>query len=715
MRECDDRGLWLMKRACMAFSAAVLLATGAGSDAAAATSATYDAPSLTARLITAEDRIRPGARTISAALSLKLGDGWKTYWRSPGEVGLPPEIEWTGSSNLESAEIQWPAPKRFRAFGIENFGYDTPVTYPIRVMLDEPGQALDLRATVALLVCSDVCVPLNFDLSLSLPSGTGIDAASAAEIGAWSARVPEIGPASGIELTAAVLENSGEDLVVELRHDAAFSSPDIFPELGEGTSFGKPDIRLSQDRRTLWASIPVLALADPASPLAVTVTDGKVAVTFKDIELSDTAPDPPFSISTGERSLPRLAWIAMLAFIGGTILNAMPCVLPVLSIKLNSALKLTTGAKARVRNGLLMTGFGVVSFMWLLAAVVIAAQATGQAIGWGTQFQNPFFLIFLIVVLGLFAANLIGLYEITLPASWSTRLAGSTRGGYFGDFATGAFAAILATPCTAPFLGTAIAFALTGSVVDVLTIFTAMGLGLASPYLLIAARPGLISALPRPGRWMLALKWLLGGLLAGTAFWLFWVLSGVVSPTLSVFVATALLIAILSLALRRRLSATPVLAAITVGALSAAFAAPLVVEEKRQSAPDRNAIAWVPFERAEIGRHVSRGHVVFVDVTADWCLTCKANKSLVLEQAPVANALANTVIIPMQADWTRPDPSIQAFLENNGRFGIPFNIVYGPAAPEGIPLSELLTSSAVMEALQDALGSKIDSTASRAD
>lgn len=704
-----------MLRACMAFSAVVLLASGIGSDARAATSATYDAPPLTARLVTAENGIRPDAKTISAGLSLKLGDGWKTYWRSPGEVGLPPEIKWTGSANLGSAEFQWPAPKRFRAFGIENFGYDTAVTYPIRVMLEEPGQPLDLRATVALLVCSDVCVPLNFDLSLSLPRGTGIDAASAAELGTWSARVPEKGPAFGVDLTVAALENAGENLVVELRHDAAFSDPDIFPELGEDTSFGKPDFRLSQDRRTLWANIPILALSNPASPLAITVTDGNVAVTFENVELSDTPPEPPFSISAGKRSLTTLLWIVMLAFIGGTILNAMPCVLPVISIKLNSALKLTAGPRTRMRNGFLMTGFGVVSFMWLLAAVVIAAQTTGHAIGWGTQFQNPFFLIFLIVVLGLFAANLFGLYKIALPASWSTRLAGSKRDGYLSDFATGAFAAILATPCSAPFLGTAIAFALTGSAADVLTIFTAMGLGLASPYFLVAAWPGLVSAIPRPGRWMLVLKWLLGGLLAGTAFWLFWVLSGVVSPTLSVLVASALLVAILALAFRRQLPAKPVLTAITVGALSAAFATPLVVENERPAAPDRKVIAWLPFERAEIGRHVSRGHVVFIDVTADWCLTCKTNKSLVLEQAPVADALANPSIIPMQADWTRPDPRIQAFLEANGRFGIPFNIVYGPAAPEGIPLSELLTSSTVMEALQDALGGEIGFTANLAD
>ena len=435
--------------------------------------------------------------------------------------------------------------------------------------------------------------------------------------------------------------------------------------------------------------------------------------------ISPVPAEPPFTVAAPGRSLALLGWVALLAFAGGIILNAMPCVLPVLSIKLSSALKLADGSPGRIRNGFLMTALGTLVFMWVLAAIVLALQAFGFAVGWGTQFQNPYFLVFLIVVLGLFAASLLGLFEFSLPAGLSTRLANSGGQGYLGDFATGTFAAILATPCSAPLLGTAVAFALTGSAYEVMIIFTSMGLGLALPYLIVAARPGMISALPRPGRWMLAVKLILGLLLAGTAAWLFWVLMGVSSARLALWVGVLLGLAILALGAGRwwrgghlagRLAPASAGLMITV----ALFLPAMVAVQDRTAVIDES-IDWVTFERAEIPRLVSQGQVVFVDVTADWCLTCKANKTLVLDRAPVVDALASARVVAMQADWTRPDPRIQSYLEANGRFGIPFNIVYGPAAPEGIPLSEVLTPTMVMEALETALGTPIEMAVSVAN
>lgn len=697
-------------------SAILSVAILANSAVNAAQSASFDSPALTARLITAENGIRPGARTVSAALSLALGEGWKTYWRSPGEVGFPPEIDWTGSKNLAAAEFQYPAPTRFRAFGIENFGYEHAVTYPIQLTVGDPGAALTLKARVSVLVCSDVCIPLHFDLTLSLPPGTGIDQTSAAEIALWAARVPVDGNSSDIVLRSADLTDDQGALVVELERPAGWQDPDIFPELGDGTAFGASDIRLSPDNSLLWARLPVLSLADPPSPLALTVTDSDSAVTFGEVPLGAVPAEPPFTIAPPGREAAVLIWIALLAFGGGLILNAMPCVLPVLSIKLSSALKVATGSHRRIRFGFLATAFGTLSFMWALAALVLGLQSLGYAVGWGTQFQNPFFLVFLILVLGLFAASLFGLFEIPLPTGLATRLAGPGRDGYVRDFATGAFAAILATPCSAPLLGTAIAFALTGSVLDVFVVFSAMGIGLALPYLIVAAQPRLIAALPRPGRWMLVVKAVLGALLLATAAWLFWVLSGVSSPVLAGWVAAALIAAILGFAASRwgfpMARWAPLFA---VPAVGAALALPAFINVEERVAPRDEAVDWVGFERAEIARHVSQGHVVFVDVTADWCLTCKANKALVLDREPVVDALASPAVVAMQADWTRPDPQIQTYLEANGRFGIPFNIVYGPAAPEGLPLSEILTPGAVMEALEAALGAPIELARSSPD
>ncbi len=678
--------------------AALLVPSLAGAER----SALHVEAAVEAVLLTAEDVVAPDARFLSAGLSLDLAPGWKTYWRSPGEVGLPPEIDWSGSTNLASAELLYPAPQRFRAFGIENFGYDDTVTFPLRLTLTDPGAPVALRATVSLLVCADICVPATFDLALDLAAGTGgaIDAESAAEIALWSQRLPLDPEAAGVDVIAAFADETA--LTVELARPDGWTAPDTFAEFGTYTAFGAPDIRLSPDRTRLWAQIPFLSRDDDAAPLALTVTDGIFAVAFDDIPLADLAPAPPFDIAEPSRDFAALLPMLALAFFGGLILNAMPCVLPVLSIKLASAMQHSNRAPAEVRAGFLATALGTLAFMWVLAAIVLVLQAFGQSVGWGIQFQNPYFIVALLFVLGLFAANLFGLYEIALPAGAATRLARAGGGGYLGDFATGAFAAILATPCSAPLLGTALAFALSGSGTDVVAIFTAMGAGLALPYLIVAARPGLVHALPRPGRWMMTLKAVLGLLLLGTALWLLWVLSSLTSQVLAGGVAVLVVLAALALWQGRRLRPALVAAALVLTAGSALSLPALMTPEARVASTASGAIAWVPFDRAGIARRVAAGEVVFVDVTADWCLTCKANKTLVIDREPVASALAAPGIVPMQADWTRPDATIQSFLEGNGRYGIPFNMVYGPGAPDGIALPEVLTTAAVIAALEAA-------------
>lgn len=669
--------------------------------AIAATSNVYDSPALTARLITAENAIPPNAQTVSVGLSLELGDGWKTYWRSPGEVGIAPKIDWQGSSNLAATDLYWPAPTRFRAFGIENFGYENDVTFPIRVTLADPGRDLNLRARVSVLVCSNVCVPLSFDLELSLSPGTGIDQAAGEKIAFWVERVPADGNTSQTQLRSTAYSEARDALIVEATRPSGWSKPDVFPELGE-VAFGAPDIRLSPDKTVLWAQLPILSVSDRSPPLSITLTDSLEAVTFENATLGSTPAPPPFSIAPPKRELTTLIWIALIAFGGGVILNAMPCVLPVLSVKLSSVLKSASRSSRHIRISFVSTALGTLVFMWIMAATVLLLQSLGYAVGWGTQFQNTYFLIFLFFLLGLFAASLFGIFEISLPSSLNTRLASLGRDGFVGDFASGIFAAILATPCTAPLLGTAIAYALTGSIVDIFVVFTAMGFGLALPYLMIAVSPNLVAALPKPGRWMLVVKTGLGVLLLASAAWMFWVLTAVASLALSLSVALALAGAILALAAGRWMPRARWSTALAVPLFLGSLVLPSFFAKDTHITQSNEPIEWVAFERSSIARHVSEGHTVFVDVTADWCLTCKANKSLVLERAPVIEALRAPSVIAMRADWTRPDTEIQAYLEANGRFGIPFNTVYGPSAPEGLPLSEVLTSNAVMLALESA-------------
>lgn len=662
---------------------AALLALLLAPAALAAESEPARAETVTARLLAAEDGVALGAGRLSAGLHLALEEGWKTYWRSPGEVGLPPELDWAGSENVAEVAMLWPAPTRFQAFGIENFGYADEVLFPLEVALERPGEPARLSLTANLLVCEDVCVPETVSLALDLPAaGGGVDAGAAAAIAAWVARVPQEGPDVGAGMRA----HLGEALTLEV--PGRFASPDVFPELGSA-AFGAPEIRVGPDR--LWASLPLLSQPrEDGAALRLTVTDGARA--FAAEPAMAGAPIPAETGRAGGGLLPILA----VAFLGGLVLNVMPCVLPVLGIKLAGALGAAGAAPGRVRAGFLASAAGIVAFLWALGAAVLALKAAGVAVGWGMQFQNPVFLAAMVAVTALFAANLAGLFEIALPQRVGTVL-GRGRPGLLGDFATGAFAAVLATPCSAPFLGTAVAFALAGGPVEVAAVFTALGLGLAAPYLLVAARPSLVAGLPRPGAWMLRLRAGLALLLLATALWLAWVLSNVAGAQAAVAVAALVAVAVVAVAARGRLGRPAW--AVTAAAVGAALLAPALLPPRALAASD---LDWAVFDRGAIAEHVAAGRVVFVDVTADWCLTCQANKRLVLDRGAVAEALEAGGVVAMRADWTRPSEAIRAYLEAHGRYGIPFNAVYGPGRPEGVALPELLTPSAVLEALDEA-------------
>jgi suppressor for copper-sensitivity B len=388
------------------------------------------------------------------------------------------------------------------------------------------------------------------------------------------------------------------------------------------------------------------------------------------------------------------------------ILNAMPCVLPVLSLKLLSVAGHAGAERRHVRLGLLMTALGVLASFAAIAAALITLKATGGVIGWGIQFQWPWFIAAMAVVISLFAASLWGWLPILLPQfayQAAADIGGTTATA--DAFLTGAFATLLATPCSAPFVGTAVGFALAQGPGEIATVFGALGVGMAAPYLGVAAFPRLVRLLPRPGRWMNRLRVVLGFALAGTAVWLLFVLAALSGPRAALGTAAALAVALVLLALRSRhlfaadvaRAATPMIAALMVAAVVwpalAGIAAP-------SASP--TAGPWRPFDRAAIRPLVSQGKTVFVDVTAAWCLTCKVNEAAVLDREPIKDRLFGPNIVAMRGDWTRPDPALTRYLESFGRYGIPFNAVYGPNRPDGELLPELLSSGAVEQALNHA-------------
>jgi suppressor for copper-sensitivity B len=382
----------------------------------------------------------------------------------------------------------------------------------------------------------------------------------------------------------------------------------------------------------------------------------------------------------------------------------MPCVLPVLSLKVLSVIGHGGGETRLVRHSFLVTASGILFSFLVLGGVTVLLQKLGMAVGWGLQFQQPMFLIFLVLLLTVFAANMWDLFEIQLPRFLAD---GINDAGYHpklaGDFAAGAFATLLATPCSAPFLGTAISFALGSGPRDIMIIFAALGTGMILPYLAIALFPSLATSLPKPGRWMVVLRRLLGGALAVTAIWLLWVLSAQISARFAA-IAGFCMLALLLLFGMRKTNITRWI--VWFGLFSFTFLAlGLTISGARMPKPPAEVERlWQPFSEMALAADLAEGKTVFVDVTADWCLTCKANKQFVLSQDVLAQRLFHSDIIAMQADMTNPNPDITEFLRKYGRYGIPFNAAFGPGAPQGIVLPELLTPNVVTQALDTASG-----------
>lgn len=404
-----------------------------------------------------------------------------------------------------------------------------------------------------------------------------------------------------------------------------------------------------------------------------------------------------------------LALMLLLGFVGGLILNVMPCVLPVLSLKLLGLVKGAGQSRGEVTTGALVTSLGILASFWALAAAAIAARAAGAAVGWGVQFQEPIFVAVLAIVVTFFCLNLWGLFEIGLPRWLARSNAGTGGTGLSGHFGSGLFTTVMATPCSAPFLGTAVAFALTQPAGTVVAVTTAIGAGMALPYLLLALAPGSVRWLPKPGVWMDRLKVVMGFLLAATVVWLLYVFAAQVDRAAVAWLELGLLALALFLWMRHRLTAPVARRLGTAGALASvvltlglAASAPARGNGDGNSEQTVRLIEWVPFDRAEAERLAAAGELVFVDVTADWCVTCKFNERLVLETEEVADLFERHDVVPMKADWTNRSRPIAQFLADHGRYGIPFYLLYRPHQEPHV-FSELITRQAVTEAVQQAV------------
>lgn len=696
------------------FTALCVAAGLAWPQAAAAVESAWDDVEFAAvRLIGAADA-HAGAtpeRPFAAGMEFELKDDWKIYWRAPGDAGFPPRVDWSASDNLESVSIRWPVPERFSIFGLETLGYKHHVVLPVDVTAQDPARPVRLTGAIEYLACSDICIPVEATVDLTVPPGSGAASGHAQTIARFDARVPDAGTAMGLRVKAIALiqdpsrEGAGTLRVLATADPALGTAADVFFEGPPGLAYGTPTVADAGDG-TAVLSAPVDGLQYLDAPLVgsnltALVVDGERASEATLIVAESLPADGPVSATDA-----TLLTILGLAVLGGLILNLMPCVLPVLSIKLMGVVGHGGGERGRVRLHFLASAAGIITAFLILAGGLIALKTAGMAVGWGIQFQHPWFLVAMALIVTVFACNLFGFFEIAAPDPvMAAGAAAAETKGLRGDFLTGMLATVLATPCSAPFLGTAVGFAFAGGIRDILLVFAALGIGLALPYLLVAAVPALVTRLPKPGAWMIKLRVVLGLALLATAVWLLWVLSNIVGPLAAATAALFTLALGLLVWLRGRMGGDFGWAGMAgmVTAALLAFAAPVFAPV----APDASAaesLRWTAFDRSAIADRVAAGEIVFVDVTADWCITCKANKGLVLDRAPVIDALDARGVTTMQADWTQPDAAIADYLASFNRYGIPFNAVYGPAAPDGIALPELLTPDAVLDALNRAGG-----------
>ena len=729
-----------------------------------------------ARLLADRTALTPGA-TLRLGVHLSPEEGWHTYWKSPGDIGLPTKIRWELPEGASGTPFQFPVPERFDQEGIVSYGYDGPVLFFTEVTLPAtlPAGEATVGAHAEWLVCEIMCIRGEADLSLTLPVGPSestpfaglmdhyagqhpvhptdargfaIETAFSASAvrpeeafqlalrltptgdrpiklkqsaGTWPGFTPIVSLNGMINETKVSTLPSGATQIVLL---AETFEADKLPttdllgglfqvQVGDElvrTELSVPVPWAKKDAPVLTSTSPLFAGAaaasagpnDGASPQSVGAVAGPV----------DAPPRAPAGAAAFLNAL-------LLAFLGGLVLNIMPCVLPVLTMKLYSLVEQVDMSPAHRRtSGYAYTAGILVSFVGLAVAVVVMKVVLGKSVLWGFQFQNTTYVAVLTSIVFTFGLSLFGVFEVPALGANSAAQA-SAKDGVVGYFLTGVFATLLATPCSAPFLTPAMGFAFSLPGAQIVVFFLAVGLGLAFPFLLIAVVPALYRFLPRPGAWMESFKHVMGFLLMATTLWLVDVLAGAVGRDGATgFLAFLFFIAFGAWMLGRfggpaeeprRQIFVLALAALVV-ALGGHFwldlerAAPVAAALTDDCDGDfSEEIPWQPFSEAQVERF--KGKPIFIDFTADWCLTCKANEKGILSKNPVRSTMGELGVCPLKADWSHEDPVISAWLKRHGRAGVPFYLLL-PADPSAAPIAlpDIITPSLVVAAMKEAAG-----------
>jgi thiol:disulfide interchange protein DsbD len=663
--------------------------------------------------------IAPG-QSFWVALEFNIRDGWHTYWRNPGDSGQATSLKWQLPPGFTAGDIVWTVPHSFEIPPLMNYGYAKHAVHLVNIVAPKDqrtGTPVVLSAKASWLVCSDVCIPEEAELNLTLPVNSSPGSVDPAEAALFSAARGEL-PSPGLGAVGARIQ--GDQLVISLGKEwgatlSQIKSLTFFPYDEGGIEYAAPQ-KLLRGRNAVELSMKLGDRPPKAGivrgVLSATEENGGATVTVPmeiaaDFSKGGSANGAP----AASEAKTSVAALLMLAVMGGLILNLMPCVFPVLSIK---ALGLVEQAKkhpAAVRKKGLVFAAGVIASMLVLAAVLLALRAGGEQIGWGFQLQSPLFVTFLVYLLFAVGLNLSGVFE------FGGGLAGLgddlTRGdSYRASFFTGVLTTLVATPCTAPYMAFAVGAALTQPPFVALCIFAALGFGLALPYLLLSFAPWMRRALPKPGAWMDTLKQFFAFPIYASSAWLLWVLAQQTSSFgLGAALAGAILIALAAWAYQKSKSSSARgrIAALATATLAVLLAILLPVHFGGVAAAASSAASgsqaadeWQPYDAGQVAKLNAAGRPLLVNFTASWCLTCLVNERNAFADSAVQEIFRSKGVTLMKGDWTNRDPAITEALAGFGRAGVPLYVVYN-SKPNTAPviLPQLLTAGVVRDAFAD--------------
>ena len=668
-----------------------------------------------ASLVADTATVVPG-QPFTAGLLLKMVPGWHTYWQYPGDAGIPTEIKWQLPQGWKAGPIQWPIPLKLPEPGdIEIYGYHDEVL--LMMELTPPAtigeKSVHLAGDTDWLVCEKICIPGSGKVQLDLPVGEGAAPANQEIFTKFRAQLPRPLPAAADSALQWTRTADAFRVTLADKNLAAKPALDFYPLPPEGAVIGHPKKETTADGSVVFAIPFEKADAKMQALDGLLVVDQTQAWSLgKEPAAAPAASSAPAAAHVSAQSGGLLKFL-LFGFIGGFILNLMPCVLPVISLKIFGFIQHAGDSRGKIFGNGFAFAAGIFGWFLALALLMIGLKAAGHQITWAFQFTNPLFVVVMSAVVLVFALNLFGVFEITLPASATTGLLGwSAREGYAGSFFQGVFATVLATPCTAPFLGSALGFAFAASAGVILLMFTAIAAGMSAPYLLLSAQPAWLRFLPRPGPWMVHVKQFMGFLLLATLLFLLWVLGAERGPEAIVWASAFLLVlsiacwmkgAFLTLTASavQRVLVLVLMLALVLGSAWYFIGGKFSATKTVASGPTKSD--WVPFSPERLLSELAQGRSVFLDFTAAWCITCKFNEASVLETATVREAFERAGVVKMKADWTNADPVITKTLQQFGRVGVPLYVLYSAAAPDRpIVLPELLTQSLVLNHLQKA-------------